>query len=44
MNAKAWFGEVFFLFQHDNAPVYRAGSRKKLFSEFVMEEFDCPAH
>ena len=38
-----WFGEVFFLFQLDNAPVHEARSIQKWFVEIGVEELDWPA-
>jgi hypothetical protein len=37
------FGEGPFLFQHDNAPVYKARSIQKWFVEISVEELDWPA-
>ena len=37
------FGEVPFLFQHDNALMHKARSIQKLFVEIGEEEFDWPA-
>jgi hypothetical protein len=37
------FGELPFLFQHDNAPVHKARSIQKWFVEISVEELDCPA-
>ena len=37
------FGEVHFLFQHDNSLVHKARSIQKLFVEISVEELDWPA-
>ena len=37
------FGEGPFIFQHDNAPVYKARSIQKWFVEIGVEELDWPA-
>ena len=37
------FGEGFFLFQHDNAPVHKVRSIQKWFVKIGVEELDWPA-